>query len=77
MGTAMTKGLYLANQCTYGRARTCVRLCRYITRSGISEKRLAITTYGKVLYQLKSALHQLQRHHPNLLKLRLIAPESL
>ena len=24
------------------------RLCRYITRSGVSEKRLAITTYGKV-----------------------------
>jgi len=53
------------------------RLCRYITRSGVSEKRLAITTYGKVPYQLKSALHQLQRHHPNLLKLRLLAPESL
>ena len=30
------------------------RLCRYITRSGVSEKRLAITTYGKVRYQLKT-----------------------
>ncbi len=57
--------------------RKLERLCRYITRSGVSEKRLAITTYGKVPYQLKSALHQLQRHHPNLLKLRLLAPESL
>jgi hypothetical protein len=73
----MTKGLYLANHRTYGRVGACVRLCRYITRSGVSEKRLAITTYGKVPYQLKSALHQLQRHHPNLLKLRLLAPESL
>jgi hypothetical protein len=52
-------------------------LCRYITRSGVSEKRLAITTYGKVPYQLKSALHQLQRHHPNLLKLRLLAPVAI
>jgi outer membrane scaffolding protein for murein synthesis (MipA/OmpV family) len=25
--TARTKGLYLANHCTYGRARACVRLC--------------------------------------------------
>jgi hypothetical protein len=31
------------------------RLCRYITRSGVSEKRLAITTYGKVRYQLKTS----------------------
>ncbi len=30
------------------------RLCRYITRSGVSEKRLAITAYGKVRYQLKT-----------------------
>jgi hypothetical protein len=30
------------------------RRCRYITRSGVSEKRLAITTYGKVRYQLKT-----------------------
>jgi hypothetical protein len=30
------------------------RLCRYITRSGVSEKRLAITTYPKVRYQLKT-----------------------
>ena len=30
------------------------RLCRYITRSGVSEKRLAMTTYGKVRYQLKT-----------------------
>jgi hypothetical protein len=30
------------------------RLCRYITRSGVSEKRLAITTYGKVRYKLKT-----------------------
>jgi hypothetical protein len=30
------------------------RLCRYITRSAVSEKRLAITTYGKVRYQLKT-----------------------
>ena len=29
----------------------------------------AITTYVKVPYQLKSALHQLQGHYPNLLKL--------
>ena len=37
----------------------------------------AITTYVKVPYQLKSALHQLQGHHPNLLKLRFLSPESL
>lgn len=30
------------------------RLCRYITRSAVSEKRLAITTYGKIRYQLKT-----------------------
>jgi hypothetical protein len=30
------------------------RLCRYIARSGVSEKRLAMTTYGKVRYQLKT-----------------------
>jgi hypothetical protein len=30
------------------------RLCRYITRSAVSEKRLAMTTYGKVRYQLKT-----------------------
>ncbi|MFT4789324.1 MAG: hypothetical protein ACI95X_002158, partial [Paraglaciecola sp.] len=30
------------------------RLCRYITRSGVSEKRLAITTYRKVRYKLKT-----------------------
>jgi hypothetical protein len=30
------------------------RLCCYITRSGVSEKKLAITTYGKVRYQLKT-----------------------
>jgi hypothetical protein len=30
------------------------RLCRYITRSGVSDKRLAITTYGKVRYPLKT-----------------------
>jgi hypothetical protein len=30
------------------------RLCRYITRSGVSEKRLAITTYSKVRYPLKT-----------------------
>jgi hypothetical protein len=30
------------------------RLCRYITRSGVSEKRWAITTYGKVRYQFKT-----------------------
>jgi hypothetical protein len=30
------------------------RLCRYITRSGVSEKRLAITTFGKVRFQLKT-----------------------
>jgi hypothetical protein len=30
------------------------RLCRYITRSGVSEIRLAITTYGKVRYKLKT-----------------------
>jgi ribosomal protein S27E len=78
--TARTKGLYLADHCTYGRAGLasgCAanvagfslhagvmssaqdrgkleRLCRYITRSGVSEKRLAITTYGKVRYQLKT-----------------------
>ena len=55
------------------------RLCRYLfwreSRSGVSEKRLAMTTYDKVRYQLKSVLHQLQRHHPNLLILRLLAPE--
>jgi hypothetical protein len=30
------------------------RLCRYITCSGVSVKRLAMTTYGKVRYQLKT-----------------------
>jgi hypothetical protein len=30
------------------------RLCRYITRSGVSEKRLVIMTYGKVRYPLKA-----------------------
>lgn len=30
------------------------RVCRYITRSAVSEKRLAITTYGKIRYQLKT-----------------------
>lgn len=30
------------------------RLCRYIIRSAVSEKRLAITTYGKIRYQLKT-----------------------
>jgi hypothetical protein len=30
------------------------RLCRYITRSAVSEKRWAITTYGKIRYQLKT-----------------------
>jgi hypothetical protein len=34
------------------------RLCRYLlwreSRSGVSEKRLAITTYGKVRYPLKT-----------------------
>jgi hypothetical protein len=30
------------------------RQCRYITRSGVSEKWLAITTYGKVRNQLKT-----------------------
>ncbi len=34
--------------------RKLERLCRYITRSGVSEKRLAITAYGKVRYQLKT-----------------------
>jgi hypothetical protein len=33
------------------------RLCRYITRSAVSEKRLAITTYGKVRYKLKTPYH--------------------
>jgi hypothetical protein len=32
------------------------RLCRYITRSGVSEKRLAITTYPKVRYPLKTPI---------------------
>jgi len=31
------------------------RLCRYITRSAVSEKSLAIMTYGKIRYQLKTA----------------------
>jgi hypothetical protein len=39
---------------SYGRVRGWVRLCCYITRSGVSEKRLAVTTYGKVRYQLKT-----------------------
>ena len=30
------------------------RLCRYITRSAVSEKRLAVTAYGKIRYQLKT-----------------------
>jgi hypothetical protein len=53
------------------------RLCRYITRSGVSEKRLAITTYGKVRYQLKTSYSSCRDRHPNLLKLRLLAPELL
>ena len=31
------------------------RLCRYITRSAVSEQRLALTDHGKIRYQLKSA----------------------
>ena len=30
------------------------RLCRYITRSAVSEKRLVITTDGKIRYQLNT-----------------------
>lgn len=30
------------------------RLCRYITRSAVSEKSLALTTYGKIRYLLKT-----------------------
>ena len=30
------------------------RLCRYITRLGVSEQRLSITSNGKVRYQLKT-----------------------
>ncbi len=30
------------------------RLCRYITRSAISEKRLSLTSQGKVRYELKT-----------------------
>jgi hypothetical protein len=47
--------------------------------SGVSEKRLAITTYGKVRYPLKSATPFSCRRdsHPNLLKIRLLTPESL
>jgi len=33
------------------------RLCRYVTHSGVSEKRLAITTYPKVRYKLKIPYH--------------------
>ena len=30
------------------------RLCRYITRPAVSEKRLSLTEHGKVRYQLKT-----------------------
>jgi hypothetical protein len=30
------------------------RLCRYITRSAVSEQRLALTDHGKIRYQLKT-----------------------
>jgi hypothetical protein len=30
------------------------RLCRYIARPGVSEKRLAVTSHGKVRYELKT-----------------------
>jgi ribosomal protein S27E len=30
------------------------RLCRYISRSAVSEKRLALTSHGKIRYQLKT-----------------------
>ena len=30
------------------------RLCRYVTRPAVSEKRLAITSNGNVRYQLKT-----------------------
>jgi hypothetical protein len=39
---------------TVNQGRRLERLCRYITRSGVSEKRLVITTYSKVRYQLKT-----------------------
>jgi hypothetical protein len=38
---------------------------------------LTITTYGKVRYPLKAHYSSCRDRHPNLLKLRLIAPESL
>jgi hypothetical protein len=57
--------------------RKLERLCRYITRSGVSEKRLAITTYGKVRYQLKTPYSSCRDIYPNLLKLRLLTLESL
>jgi hypothetical protein len=38
------------------------KLCRYITRPAISEKRLSISPQGRVRYQLKTPWKK--RHHP-------------
>ncbi|WP_366939287.1 hypothetical protein [uncultured Paraglaciecola sp.] len=48
-----------------------------MTRFWVSEKRLAITTYGKVRYELKTSYSSCRDRHPNLLKLKLLALESL
>ncbi|WP_293757362.1 transposase [uncultured Paraglaciecola sp.] len=77
MQTARTKDFYLANHCTYRRIKANDRLCRYITRSEVSEERLAITTYGKIRYPLKISYSSCRDRHPNLLKLRFLAPKSI
>ncbi len=38
------------------------RLCRYISRPAVSEKRLALTANGKVRYQLKTPYHDGTTH---------------
>ena len=38
------------------------RLCRYIYRSAVSEKRLSVTRHGKIRYQLKTQLRDGTTH---------------
>lgn len=38
------------------------RLCRYVSRSAVSEKRLALTSHGKVRYELKTPYRDVTTH---------------
>jgi len=38
------------------------RPCRYISRSAVSEKRLSLTSSGKVCYELKTSYHNGTNH---------------